>query len=84
MASTALGLESNKAAEKKFVEQVLKRRNLAIFLLEMSETCLKIDDEDKDKDRRMSIFLSYILMKKSCIIISRLLSFLKGEKGFEK
>lgn len=53
---------------------------MAIFLLEMSENCLKIEEDE----RRLGMFLSYILMKKSCTIICNLLGYLKGDKNCEK
>lgn len=46
----------------------------------MSEACLRIEDED----RKLGIFLSYLLMKKSSLIICGLLGYLKGEKQYEK
>jgi hypothetical protein len=46
----------------------------------MSEACLLVEDEEK----RLGIFLSYILMKKSCSVICGLLGFLKGDKQCEK
>lgn len=68
-----------KNGEKIFTEMVLKRRNLSIFLLELSETCITLEDDES----RNGLFLSYIFFKKSTATIVNLYKFLKNEKDFE-
>ena len=76
------GLELNnqtREGEKKFTELVLKRRNFAIFLLELAEVCFTLEDDES----RSGLLIGYIFFKKSTLVITGLLGYLRSEAGYE-
>ena len=59
---------------KQFIQSIIKRRNLVLFLIELSETCFK----GPQTAENLNVVVGYMLLKKSTNVLEGLYKYLKG------
>ena len=65
---------------KFYIQSILKKRNLSIYLVELVELCFKGPQHPKN----LNIALGYFLLNKSTNVLENLHGYLMGEKKNEK